>query len=232
MNDNVNVNVNVIDNEGNEDIYIELDKNLFTEKKYSIGGSIIKDQNTEYRGNMIVERKYNEIFINYTDLHCWWCSHKFDSYNVSIPLNHNSNTDIFKVYGVFCSFSCASTYLKHKPLFERSDSLCLLKYLYIRLTGKKYIKDAPSNYLLDIFGGPLTIEEFRKESQTLYKILEYPCIPLDSYIQEFKPIEKVNKINKNNIYKPLNNKVDKGDIKQKQVVSGKKGLGFKIIKKK
>jgi hypothetical protein len=67
-----------------------------------------------------------------------------------------------KIKGCFCSFNCCKAY----ALKENIDHH-LIGFLYKKLTGAKMgtpIKPAPSRYCLQQYGGPCTIEEFRRSS--------------------------------------------------------------------
>ena len=64
------------------------------------------------------------------------------------------------MYGHFCCPECVRAFnfneLDDEYVWERYS---LLNYLYNQ-TGEKY-NIAPSRFVLDIFGGPLTINEYR-----------------------------------------------------------------------
>lgn len=118
------------------------------------------------------------------NISCWWCCHTFDTYPVPIPISYNSKTKNFKVYGVTCSFNCAKSYIKSNGGNggkNYTDKIYLLSLLHARMTGKKieYIKEAPSNKILKMFGGHLSIEEYRENFNTnqIYKVLSTPFIP-------------------------------------------------------
>jgi hypothetical protein len=113
-----------------------------------------------------------------TDISCWWCCHKFDNYPISLPIKFYPENKLFKCKGIFCSFPCAMSYAQLKK-----HDYSLLKMLYRQLLNLKYadtcsIKKAPPKEILQMFGGPISIEEYRKNSGTdnLYNITTYPIV--------------------------------------------------------
>lgn len=101
-----------------------------------------------------------------TDIACWWCCHQFDGYPVCAPIKYNEHKDIFSVVGCFCSFNCAKAYS-----IQDKRSISLNSFLYKRVTSKlDYIKPAPPKTVLHMFGGPLSIEEYRSTFNTLSTI--------------------------------------------------------------
>jgi hypothetical protein len=83
-----------------------------------------------------------------------------------------------------------------------SKNMHLLNYMFKEQTGKKgtilqHIKPAPPRETLELLGGPLTIEEFRKNSSVVI-VNRIPFIYKPSQMQKFtkivKPEEKIFKI--------------------------------------
>lgn len=113
---------------------------------------------------------------HHTNIYCWWDSHPFDGIPIPLPTRYKNNK--FHVYGCFCSFSCCVSY----ALRERNTkSMGLINYLQRRLIGKsEKIVRSPPKESLNIFGGPLTIQEFREASQQLinYKLVKPPLVPI------------------------------------------------------
>lgn len=96
-----------------------------------------------------------------TSISCFWCAHTFSWKPSIVPEREEKGT--YRVYGNFCSPSCALTYLLNESLdtHVRWERIALLHRLY----GKNYkshrIFPAPKRESLAIFGGPLTIDQFR-----------------------------------------------------------------------
>ena len=76
---------------------------------------------------------------------------------------YTESTNHFDCYGTFCSFQCVSAY--NFSINSRSykvwDINTLINMLASRYGILENIKPAPSRYVLQMFGGNMTIEEFR-----------------------------------------------------------------------
>lgn len=169
--------------------------------------SKIQCDNTDYLNPKI---NIDKIVAAKTDLNCWWCCNKFETYPICLPISYNKNIEIFKVIGCFCSFNCAKSYGREK----RIRDISLLSYLSKILTGKfMNIKYAPCKSVLKEFGGILTIDEYRESFVTLteYHINTYPMIFIQSQIEEHEILKHRHKnsmdINKDkNVVKRISNK--------------------------
>lgn len=133
-----------------------------------------------------------------TDVLCWWCCHSFDSHPIGIPVSYDDRTDIFKVVGCFCTFSCACAHLQEKNgkidrfhVNER-ELLSMYKILTRQPTTDIKLTAAPDRLCLKAFGGKLTIEEFRA-CATLgmeFSMSFAPMMPWNMYIEEISNIHK------------------------------------------
>ena len=144
-----------------------------------------------------------------TDIACWWCCHKFDNIPIGLPEKYLNNT--FYLHGCFCSFNCAHAYnidLNDNRVWER---LSLLNYYYSKVNKSDNINEyilnpAPPRQILKLFGGTISIEEFRKNNYFIAKEYHYllpPLIPMMAAIDEIpkdNPIDTA-KINNNNSLK-------------------------------
>lgn len=130
----------------------------------------------------------NKTWLDRTNSACWWCCHKFDTLPIGLPLDFDSKTKKFRVKGVFCSFSCMIAYKNDNKITNVEHHI---RYLYKKLTGTDFMEKAnlitaPPRCMLKLFGGDLTIEEFRSKSteHKKYKMVEYPMIISHEYIEE------------------------------------------------
>ena len=139
-------------------------------------------------------------WVKKTDICCWWCCHEFDTVPLGLPIYYNSINNKFQVKGIFCSFACIVSY--NRDIKSKSNKFeYLIKYLYTKLTGAKLndiIKPAPPRCSLKMFGGELSIDEFRNtfNENKIYKLVEYPMFVSKDYIEEID-IKNIKKVNQN-----------------------------------
>lgn len=142
-------------------------------------------------------------WINKTNIACWWCCHTFESIPIGLPVDFCKNK--FRVKGIFCTFACMIAY-NNDNKNKNSNIKAMIYSLYKKLTGESVIKDnvitslnpAPNRCTLKIFGGKLSIEEFRSSSteQKIYKMIEYPMFISRDYMEEVD-LFNLKKVNKN-----------------------------------
>jgi len=133
-------------------------------------------------------------WLKSTSIWCRWCVHPFMGPPVSIPKWYVNKT--FFVSGCYCSYSCAA-----KHLFSRGDVDENNKWKYyqlLHLLRKKIsgideiirIRLAPPQDTLKVFGGHLSVEEFRNVTgetnlhHNIYNILEPPMISIATTIEK------------------------------------------------
>lgn len=119
-----------------------------------------------------------KIFYNYdlwpkhTNRHCYYCHHKID--NVPIPLLGSDNTlKKFLVLQVFDSFNCILRYLhvykKLHPESYNSVYLNMLEFIDMSNADVDIHNMAPEIDELEIFGGMLAEDEFRRDFTYLFR---------------------------------------------------------------
>lgn len=130
----------------------------------------------------------NEDWPKSTNILCYYCNHKFKGKPLSMPEQYDDKKNLFKVFGVFCSWGCMKTYnneLNDSNNVFRSNLIFLLHGM---LEGKyKNIKASPPKYSLKCYGGKFTIDEFRnisKQSNLNYEMLVPPLIPINPLIDK------------------------------------------------
>ena len=156
--------------------------------------------------NGVIEKKYyitnsniydlcGNCWKESTDSHCWWCSHSFNSVPVGLPNKYCPKQKKFYLYGCFCSFNCAHSYnldIKDYKVWERYSLLNFIKKIIYQNVDNSfnYIKpiiSAPPKEVLKVYGGELTIEEYRNSSISIpkeYYHLLPPMIPIFSVVEE------------------------------------------------
>ena len=134
-----------------------------------------------------IESNKEKVWPEKTNINCWWCCHNFDNIPCSLP--HSHKKDKFYVKGVFCSFNCAASYnfsLNDDNVHERYS---LLNLMYKKLYYRKFIKIdlSPPRETLKMFGGYLSIEEFRENclnNDRLFNLIDPPLISIIPKIEE------------------------------------------------
>lgn len=116
---------------------------------------------------------------------CFWCCHPIDGEILRMPFKHDRRTDTFKTMGQFCSWSCMVTYNRCDRV--HGNILVMRK----RMTGRmRVVPRAPDRYALEAFGGTMTIEEFRTETDPPWVQMPnmYPMIQSIEASRRYKPI--------------------------------------------
>jgi len=117
--------------------------------------------------NVSCENEYyhnNTFNFNKNKSCCYWCCHSIDGINYGMPYNYDNINDTFYVIGSFCRLQCANAY--NFQMNSGSDKVWEVNS-WIQMLGRRngiqgIIRPAPCRYLLKMFGGNMTIEEFRE----------------------------------------------------------------------
>lgn len=178
------------------------------------------------RDETLIEKKIKDIMIQYqycnqtgewptaTQYNCFWCCHSFKTIPCFIPISIKDN--LYKVYGNFCSFNCCLAYNFNSSDVNYSEKSSLIQDLYFRIYGydAPKLSYAPPKEILEIFGGSVTIEEYRESFKTLNdfkltlpniifnipqlmeeKRLDIVKKPVELQMAVTKPINKINVMN-------------------------------------
>ena len=129
-----------------------------------------------------------------TDVCCFWCCHQFTNSPCAIPERYINN--VFKVDGCFCSFNCAAAYLfsteiTNYSMWEKYSCLNLLMKTVNHNCYAKSIRPAPPREALKMFGGYMTIDEFRQNFTKTYKVIKPPVIMICPQIDEFNSSNEI-----------------------------------------
>lgn len=145
---------------------------------------------------------------------CHWCCHTFEGPPLGLPVKFiptkitnikgmcNIDPSYFQIRNIFCSFSCM---LAYRPINKD-----LIQLLYKSMTGKTdKIKPAPPKETLCMFGGKLSIDEFRGNTKKI-QLLNFPMYPIRDYIEEIDTdnIKKANVHIFNKKVNQIENKLD------------------------
>jgi hypothetical protein len=124
-----------------------------------------------------------------TDVACFWDCHSFRGQPCVIPVKIEE--DIWRVYGNFCSPSCAAAYLFNEPLDSsvQWERYALLNRLYAE--SEQSVRLAPARSVLRMFGGTLDVSEYRGivgEKRMRIDVMTPPMISIIQ-VMDTKPID-------------------------------------------
>tara|TARA_B100000963_G_C22574774_1_gene647840 strand:+ start:318 stop:986 length:669 start_codon:yes stop_codon:yes gene_type:complete len=119
---------------------------------------------------------------------CWNCCHCFHEHTYGIPLKYLNK--VFYTYGDFCSLECAARYsLDNMKEYNFSEIYSLINlYNNILLNKVEKVEIAPNRLLLQSFGGPLTINEYRSNfnNKDIYDLRIPPILPIKHSINKYE----------------------------------------------
>lgn len=114
---------------------------------------------------------------------CWWCCHECPGEELRMPYKHDALRNKFYTTGCFCSWSCMKAYNLTYNRVRSSIIACNMVLLYKQKYGHvDAIPCAPSRYALSVFGGKLSIEEFRgadRSSRVVVRMPDQVYVPHD-----------------------------------------------------
>jgi hypothetical protein len=140
-----------------------------------------------------------------TNVHCYWCCHKFDGAPIGLPVKMNLEENKYCVVGCFCSLECACAYnfASKENTDECLNRYSLLNSLATRLGITSRVNPAPDRLSLKMFGGNLGIKEFREfASSERFVIVNTP--PMISITQQIEEVHE-NDTHSGYRYVPLDN---------------------------
>jgi hypothetical protein len=125
-----------------------------------------------------------------SDAACFWCCHTFTNRPVVLPTRDTG--EYLQVMGNFCSPECACSYLfdMRQDSHTRWEQLALLYRVYGDACNGK-IHPAPSRACLKLFGGSLSIQEYRIMIQSHKLRVDVHLPPMVSILatMDTKPID-------------------------------------------
>ena len=163
-----------------QDLYISEDTTI-----RRIDCKSIVDTTTTIRTQTI----HSSARIDYSkpcDICCWHCCHTFRPHPpIGIPHVYDAKHLTYAVYGVFCSFACAKSYLIEHSRFDGGHHILLLKSMALNVYGLNAdaVIEAPPRIDLVMFGGTKSIEAFRS-NQTLRLAEMPPFVAFTTVIEE------------------------------------------------
>lgn len=123
------------------------------------------DVNTEVKdiNDICDEKKDNNVIESHNQQCCFWCCHPIEYMIYGMPTNYDSTNDSYVIYGAFCSLQCANAhnFSSHNGSDKVWEINSMIQMIARRYGITNFIRPAPSKFLLKMFNGYLSIEEFR-----------------------------------------------------------------------
>jgi hypothetical protein len=127
---------------------------------HTIGGLVASSINNKKK-DIVYIRTYEQEYSAQTP--CFYDNHTFDGPAFGMPMKWVANLDKFECWGKFCSLECVRAYINEQEEIRKDTKLSLLAMLGRKIYGRHIrIDPAPSRYILQLYGGPLSIEEYRE----------------------------------------------------------------------
>jgi len=119
---------------------------------------------------------------------CFWCCHPAESVSLGMPLSYDNEHRYFKSYGTFCSLECTAAFnlTTHMGMEKAWEIHSLIQLMGRQMNQILPIRPAPSRYILKMFGGPQTINEFRQAHKGTNKTYLLNIPPLVAVSTQFE----------------------------------------------
>jgi hypothetical protein len=127
----------------------------------------------------ILSRTKSPTYSNNTA--CFWCCHPFTWKASVLPISYDAYENMYTCEGHYCSPECALAYLYTEPNLSditRWTRQTLLNDLYRKLYKSRDLIPAPPRATLRLFGGALSIEQFREQTSFGDEMLSVQLPPL------------------------------------------------------
>ena len=147
-----------------------------------------------------------------SDVACFWCCHTFAHRPVVLPMRDTG--EYLQVMGNFCSPECACSYLfdMRQDFHTRWEQLALLHRVYGDACGGKILA-APARISLTLFGGSLSIQEFRALIYSHKWRVDIHLPPMVSILStmDTKPIDFYDSSLTKNVTETVNERLQKAE---------------------
>jgi hypothetical protein len=129
-----------------------------------------------------------------TSVYCHWCCHPFQGVPLGLPIKMTMDEQQYCVTGCFCSLECVCAYnfASRDSVDERLSRYSLLNSLAVRIGcgSQTPIRPAPDRLALKIFGGHLSIDEFRVYASSSDRYIIANTSPMISVTQQLEELNE------------------------------------------
>ena len=137
----------------------------------------------------------NNEWPTHTNISCFWCCHKFQNGPIGVPTRITRKK--FNLWGCFCTYNCAASYILYNKIPNMWEKYALLNLFYSKVNNCKSVKIklSPPRESLQMFGGNMTIDDFRRSSlknNTIYRIIDPPIVSIIPQLEEIQ-LENMNR---------------------------------------
>ena len=166
-----------------------------------------------------------------TDVVCLWCCHTFENTPWGIPYKFSNGK--FTLFGNFCTANCSLAYLLNNYKDDETlwEKIALINLFYFKVYGVyKNLTPSYDKLCLKMFGGTLSIDEYRNLITSYEKSYSIEFPPCNTIIPLLEEIYK--KTNLNNNFIPVDkNRVQMANTelklkRSKPIINHKNTLDF------
>ena len=147
-----------------------------------------------------------------TDIWCYNCCHPFATTPIPRPMAEATHGR-YPVYGVYCSGSCAMRHILTQSTNKTNELQWLMTMLRTVFDMSHTVVAAPPPEMLKVFGGTLSVDEYRVKATSTNMIVHMPPFVTHNMIIETVPLSVKTK--------PSTHKMAVGSLE----LAGDSGLG-------
>lgn len=128
---------------------------------------------------------------------CFHCCHSFDTEDLGLPVSYVDGT--FNTTGHFCGWECMKAYVIHSRDDTKFNKFSLITMMRQRMNLSQPTREAPPREMLKMFGGTMSIDEFRKNNEQ-FAYLPIPIMRMNPLIEKSTNISCVTQEDANKVY--------------------------------
>ena len=172
------IHTDELESDNSSEVPVPYERNCcFLNEEFNTISNVEKNSENVVSSEEVADNNHNKC--------CFWCCHKIECKVYGMPINYDSINDTYTIYGSFCSLQCANAYnfSSHNGSDKVWEVNSMIQMMSKRLGFKNFIRPAPSRYLLKMFDGYMTIEEFRnthKNNESTHILNLPPMISIPS----------------------------------------------------